>query len=336
MQRRRKRQIAFRALAVLGSVLVPLGLLELALRLINYEYHLYPERIEFGFPDPETIEKWVKTDPDLFWTPLDYEEKRRSARTEGVDLIFMGCSCTQYSTYPEELAARLSRVPSAKSIRYWNAAMTGWTTYQGLQQLRRDILELKPKVVTLYFGWNDHWFGFGVEDEQVGRMNRSPLYWGRHFRVVQLLSRAYVAFLEGGRPDKPNRVPPEDFRRNLTTMVELARREGIEPILLTAPTSYEPGAEPAGLLLRHIRDLDELIPLHEQYVQIVRDVAAQTRTKICDLAQEFDRLRAAEDIYRYFLTDGVHLTEAGSRKVAEMLHRCFVDSGVQAHFLGGG
>jgi hypothetical protein len=45
----------------------------------------------------------------------------------------------------------------------------GYTTYQGLRQLERDVATLHPVIATFYYGWNDHWIGFGIEDRDVAR-----------------------------------------------------------------------------------------------------------------------------------------------------------------------
>jgi hypothetical protein len=46
-------------------------------------------------------------------------------------------------------------------------AVGGWASEQGLRQFRRDVLPLHPRVVmTIYYGWNDHWIAFGGPTRQ--------------------------------------------------------------------------------------------------------------------------------------------------------------------------
>jgi hypothetical protein len=105
-------------------------------------------------------------------------------------------------------------------------------------------------------------------------------------------------------------------------MAALARGAGSVPVLVTAPTSHRPGAEPAQLSPRWIEDLSRLVPLHRRYVEIVREVAASEGAVLCDLAARFDALDAAERA-RDFAADGIHLSLAGDQRAAAWLQDCF-------------
>ena len=90
----------------------------------------------------------------------------------------------------------------------------------------RDVLPLKPRVVTLYFGWNDHWTGYGIEDKDVPRL--AELRWPviERLRIGQLLLKSRVARALGDE-ERPNRVSEDDFRANLTAMVRASRAAGV-------------------------------------------------------------------------------------------------------------
>jgi lysophospholipase L1-like esterase len=188
--------------------------------------------------------------------------------------------------------------------------------------MRRDVVSLRPRVVTVYYGWNDHWIGFGVEDEEVYRLTRWPLARFREARLAQLAFKARLALLTRRSGDPPKRVSASDFRSNLRQIVTLAHRHGIVPVLLTAPTSHQSGSEPTRLGERWLRDRRELVPLHRSYVAIVREVAAAERAVLCDLTAEFDEV-PEEERGAYFWDDGIHLSWKGTRKVSELLYECF-------------
>jgi lysophospholipase L1-like esterase len=95
---------------------------------------------------------------------------------------------------------------------------------------------------------------------------------------------------------------------------------GITPVLLTAPSSHRRGAEPPHLAERYVNDLRDMVPLHQAYAAAVRAVAAQTDTPLVDLYAEFNRL-PEEELNKLFESDGVHLTEAGDRKIAASLYQ---------------
>jgi lysophospholipase L1-like esterase len=96
----------------------------------------------------------------------------------------------------------------------------------------------------------------------------------------------------------------------------------ITPVLLTAPTAHERGHEPRYLAGRWVADLDQLVPVHRSYVAAVREVAAAEKAPLCDLAAVFDREPAWKRRTTYFHRDGIHLQEAGDRKIAEALYGC--------------
>jgi lysophospholipase L1-like esterase len=184
----------------------------------------------------------------------------------------------------------------------------------------RDVLPLRPKAVTLYFGWNDHWIGFGVEDDQI------ETAWGGStlgsLRLMQLLRRARIGWLALAQTASPLRVPPDDFRSNLREMVRASEAAGTVPVLLTAPASHERGAEPRKLRERHLPELEQLVALHRSYAAIVREVAEAEPAVLCDLEARYVEM-PPEQRREDFLRDGIHLNPSGSARVAELLADCF-------------
>ena len=62
-------------LAVLAAALsLCLVIAELVLRAIGFSFWVAPERIEFGWPDPEIIENYYEIDVDLFWVGKEYRD----------------------------------------------------------------------------------------------------------------------------------------------------------------------------------------------------------------------------------------------------------------------
>lgn len=309
----------------LATVLVLLGGLELTMRLTGFTFVLYPEEIEFGRPDPVLLKAAFREDAELYWVTKNYPEKLERLRRERPELVFMGDSCTQFSRYDEVLVERLAQLLGRRPS-FGNLAVAGWSSYQGARQLERDVAALKPRVVAIFYGWNDHWIGFGIEDKNVARVKRLFSSRVSHSRVVQLLSKGWIA-AASWRTDYPNRVELDDYRDNLRRMVRRATSLGIRPVLLTAPTSHRRGFEPSYLAERWLRDLSELVPLHQAYVEATRQVAAETATTLCDLAADFAEL-PRQELEQSFMEDGIHFTPEGTERVAAFLERCFVDQGV--------
>ena len=301
-------------LAIVSAAL-SLLLAEGGLRLAGFEYHLAPT-VQVGWPDAQTIETRYTADPDLFWVTRDYFDKLRAARRTHPAVVFMGDSCTEFGTYPADTMTQLTA--HGLGVTGIHVAAGGWTSEQGLAQLQRDILPLHPRVIVVYYGWNDHWMALGPTDPELRRARRFLSVSGR-LRLVQLALKATMGLV--ARHAKPeNRVPPERYRRNLEAIATSAKRAGIVPVFVTAPSNHVAGHEPSYLLRRHVRSLDQVIPLHQQYVEITRNAAHAGGALLCDAVAAFDRLPPPRD--QYFQKDGIHFTPVGDRELATIVSGC--------------
>jgi len=338
----KKKRFIFPLILVFGSVLSFLIVTEGILRIIDYSFALYPEKIQFGWPTKETLEYMYLPDEDLFWVTKDYKKKIDSAIDNKARIVFMGCSCTEFGIYDKRFAKLVSKKTSNHKLEYANLGVGGWTSYQGLQQLKRDILRIKPHVITIYYGWNDHWVGFGVEDEDMAKIVKSSAFLNKFqgFRISRLIMRVYAEFLYKKNKAKkrkvdftPQRVPPEYFKKNIIEIVRMAKKNNIIPVLLTAPTSHIKGKEPNLLGRERLLSIDRLVPVHEEYVNIVRNVAKAENVILCDLTKKFDKMSREVTGKKYFWEDGIHLTKEGSQKVAEYLFECFEKNNLLKDFL---
>lgn len=321
------RNSPLKKLLVFVVVLVgALAAAEIGLRLTGYEFYLYPRTIEFGYPNPkEKASQFVDHDR-LLWVEPDYPEEVAAAIEERPPLVLMGCSCTAWGRFDEGLARRVAERRDGAELHFSNLAFPGWSSFQGRQQMELDTVRIRPKVVTIFYGWNDHWIGFGVDDATAAELNQSFLYPLQRFRLVQFVNEALVATADES-PEKPRRVSPEQFRDNLARMVELARGIGATPVLLTAPTAHRKGSEPAYLERRWLDELEDLVPLHQQYAQIVREVARETDAVLCDLLAASEEL-SPEELEPLFRDDGIHFEPPGDEWVAEHLYACLDDAGL--------
>jgi lysophospholipase L1-like esterase len=301
-------------LAVL-SVAISLLVVEGLLRVAGFEYRLTPT-VQVGWPDPQTLESRYAADPDLFWVTRDYADKLRAAQRIHPSVIFMGDSCTEFGTYPAQTISQL--VAKGSAVTGIHLAAGGWTSEQGLAQLRRDIVPLHPRVIVVYYGWNDHWIALGPTDAELRRARRL-LFFSEHSRVMQLALKVQMG-LAARHARSANRVPPDRYEQNLEAIAATARRAGIVPVLVTAPSNHVAGHEPAHLLRRHVRSLAEVIPLHKQYVQLTRDAATASGAVLCDAVTAFEALPSPHD--QYFQRDGIHFTPAGDRQLATIVSGC--------------
>jgi lysophospholipase L1-like esterase len=314
-----------RALLAGASLAVALAASEIALRLAGFSYHLRPENIQFGWPRTlASLGGDYRADPDLLWVHTDYDQRLARARAERPVFAFLGDSCTDYGQYPAMLLAQLGERHPGRPWTGVNLGTAGWTTFQGLRQLRRDVLPIHPRIVTIYYGWNDHWIGFGMPDQDVERLLlRTGSRW-QELRLVQLGEKAWIST---HRSDDNRRVPLPQFRHNLHEMIGLARSHGIEPVLISAPTAHERGSEPQYLKGIWVHRLEDVVPLHQEYVEAVRGVAREERAVLCDLAGD---IAAINERHRraLFLKDGIHLNHRGAERAAATLAGCLEGAGV--------
>ncbi len=311
---------------ILGSLAAVLVLAEVILRLAGVSYPLHP-RVEHAL-DPFFKEPSFERDEQLLWVKEGYADLLKRARTERPALVFMGDSCTEDGSYVRPLARLVAERRPGKELSQVNLGVGAWSSFQGLGQLRRDVADLGAKVVTFYFGWNDHWSNNDITDQEVAEMVAQPLLSLGSLRLAQLMRRAWTGAVGSTRREiaPQMRVPLERFRGNLAEMVRLAHGRGISPMLITAPTSHEPDRRPAPPP-GHPNPPDLKGKVHLQYVEAVRAVAAQEKAALCDLHKRFLALPAGER-KNGFTDDGIHLSEAGGRRAAGYLLACLERDGL--------
>lgn len=310
-------------LLMVGSLLICVSVIELVLRLQGFRYQFRATVIEGTVPDPENFYEGYTVDRDLIWVPQGYYEGIEKMTAVKINILFLGDSCTQFGNYDRFFANRITAAFPGKGLNVGNFGVAGWTTHQGVMQMKRDVTRIKPDVVTIYYGWNDHWNSIGIDDEQVSWLNASPLFNFQSLRLVQLITKAYVGFHIRQQDRPPLRVPIESFRSNLIEMVATARSMDTIPVLLTAPAGHQEGQEPDFFALRWVNEPEELIPRHTEYVNTVHQVAKEKNVILCDLAAEFDKLPKEVVKNKLFMEDGVHLTGEGNKVIADLLFESF-------------
>ena len=227
----------------------------------------------------------------------------------------------------EELRAR------GLPVEVWNAGLPTWTTLENtIALLTRDI-ELRPDLLVLMQGFNDlqpaahdphdptyeHGHAermlsaLGFELEEPGLLDRSvalerlrALFGRPPSRAEADVATVATAVSEAGLAT---------YRRNLRTVIAIARAHGIEVVLVTQPLRPAPAETP-----RDRRFLTEWLGIKAEAVEgelakvnrILLEVAAQEGTMAVDAVGETSWQR--EDFW-----DPVHFANAGSDKLARLL-----------------
>jgi lysophospholipase L1-like esterase len=206
-----------------------------------------------------------------------------------------GMNVNQDQTYPARLEALLRQQAPAQDVEVVNFGVLGYSSFQGLELLRRRVLDLRPDVLVIGFGMNDSDVG-GYRDKDV--VKPGEVHWRDRVKAVtghseSLALMKYFALLlrfhpqpisdflaadakadAGRNNDTVNydemepwtRVSPRDYDRNLREMVRLARDRGARAILLDNELWPESPYRP---VLRAI-SRDEQVPLVDS-LRIIQD-----------------------------------------------------------------
>jgi len=155
----------------------------------------------------------------------------------------------------------------------------------------------------IYFGWNDHWRTPGRTDRQY-EQSMQP---GR-LRLLNLLSR---------RPDPPPfRVPRDEYRENLRSMIDEVVRANGRVVLIAAPYRFVEKNQRRYVKDAYLLPEDDALSIHRSYLDIVREFSGWEGVAILGADVIFDTLGEAPPLLR---DDGIHFTNEGQRVMGALI-----------------
>lgn len=319
----------------------------------------------FKYPPSRTLHQYGKVEADIRINNLGFRgpDFPIPPRDGEIRIVTMGGSSTfgyynpDDSTYPLLLEARLKPLVGDRTVRVLNAGIPHMTTDHILAMLRGEILDYRPRVVSLYAGYNDAATVLDATWTQAAdRWAHGHLasYIGLKWLLSRFLSgmaglttawsdrdwARHLATVDGAYVETQARLHEEHFARNVREFVRLVREAGAEPVLIrqgmtTSFVSPEysfrhtQGPPPEGL--SYAAEVDWMasqlartgrLSAYEAILLIHRaQLAAQDR-----IAEELsvpvvDNV-AVLDANPEFHASFVHLTPAGNAALAERLaHR---------------
>ncbi len=256
------------------------------------------------------------------------------------DSITYGEDLPSAESYPAVLAAMLREAYPDLDVVVINAGIRGHTSVQGLSRLERDVLWCQPHIVLSAFGVNDANLGYWPLDPRrerrecgdaslVGRLlpvlRRSHLWRTLSARTRRLMRRMgwqRKPVVEMGAGLQP-RVSRRGFEIAQNLLAARVQGNGCQALYLmtTTPVSDAFRRELQG------ETRQRQLEIHEEYNAVVREVAARHGAYLLDLYSIF----AAQEPVRQdalLSADGVHLTAAGERLVAQSVMRLLEQSGL--------
>ncbi|TDI47495.1 MAG: hypothetical protein E2P00_01080 [Acidobacteria bacterium] len=328
-------------LAVLG-----LAMVEGVLRLAGFSREAAPVVLRFGYPNPREMVDLFRPDPRLFWRfrpgsvfDADGEVAINAAGyrgplplagrvAAGLRVVVLGDSVVfgGATAWPQELAVLLRQAWPARQVEVLNFGVPGYTVIQGERQYTDDVRDLKPDVVILAYGWNDHWLAAGgLPDHErsfpsPGRARLTLLL--TRLRLVQALNGLLPA---GAGPSPapeapaPRRVPEGLFRLRLENLARRAREDGAHVMVLGLPSALSHTDFPPYLVdMGFARDAESALADHADY-RAAADAAAQAAgATYVDLQPVMNEARA-RGTDSLFSSDGIHPNPAGQKVLATAL-----------------
>jgi lysophospholipase L1-like esterase len=210
-----------------------------------------------------------------------------------------GMNVNQDQTYPARLETLLKQQKPAPDVEVMNFGVLGYSSFQGLELLKRRVLDLHPDVLVIGFGMNDSDVG-GYRDKDV--LKPGAVRWRDRVKAITAHSESLAlmkffalelrfhpkpigeflkadAKADAGKNNETanydemepwTRVSPKDYDRNLREMVKLARDRGARAVLLDNELWPESPYRP---VLRAI-SRDEQVPLVDS-LRIIKDERAR-------------------------------------------------------------
>jgi lysophospholipase L1-like esterase len=278
---------------------------ELILRAFGYRGD--PRVVDFRFQI--TGDLIGEPDPVRFWRLPNVAPHFQGAAPRIICLADSVTVMEHGRGWPELLPDALRAAGYAKPAQVFNAGVPEYTSYQGLRYFETELLATRPNIVTVEFGWNDHWPSPVNRPDSAVQVPR-PTVFALHQHLIRL--RLYrllrTAILPAPNP-KVLRVPPDDYRQNLRRIAELVRGQGGQMILLTAPYLDNPFG---------------WVALHRTYIDATRQAAGELQAPLVDLADVFLHRR---DLFLDPRNDQCHFNKSGAEIVAQAVAAVIVQKG---------
>ncbi len=350
------RRLLFASIPLLALV----GLAEICVR-VTHVAGTCPNRFsdtKFWTCDPVLQFKLVP-DLDVLGGRLSSEGFRThefQSKREGVyRVLSLGDSCTfgmllrgsfgyVRNPYPLALEKLLADRVGPGRFEVFNAGIPGYNSYQGLMLLRGKLRHLDPDLITVRYGWNDHFLSESAPGQSPYRESDSKLVVA--LEDLALRSALYpfarrlaleVRARRGQSPDalranfarqtqwSPT-IPLPDYEHNLRRIVEIGHSRGAQVWLLTSPHNPTPSEAARDFIAVNNKiAYEEMIAIHEQYNDATRNVGRELDVPVIDM----DAIYRDNPAVRLFIESDVpHASQWGQHLEADVLYRELVARGI--------
>ena len=281
-------------------------------------------------------------------------------------VLSLGDSCTfgittttmfEYipTPYPRRLEELAAEHGGTRKVEVLNAGVPGYNSFQGVMLMRTKLRGLQPDLVTVRYGWNDHFMSrqmsgdafrepdnrllLGIQDLLL----RTAIYPSlRRLRQDLETASRRSATAKATVAEIPHEWIPtisiDLYKHNLRRIAEIARARGAEVWFLTSPHAFVTDENrgqydkfPAGpsakqlLVFNAIPSFERLIEIHESYNAATREVGAELGAPVIDMDALYRR-HSSEHLFTS--QDVPHPTQAGHDLEAEALYAQMLAEGI--------
>jgi len=242
--------------------------------------------------------------------------------------------------YPAALEESLREQKGLERVEVINAGVVGYTSANGLAQLQTEVLQLRPDIVTIAFGFNDHnlvWNRALLVREPRHSFSRELFYIASHSYWFQLAKAAYDKFgALHALPFTERWVEPEAYQYNLHRFAEIGRSRGIRVLFVSQTLRPIEMGESDRIgndktnpyVLAGVKDLEGLHQLDRSYRYMLYEVAGEEDVPVADASLAFSENH--EPLFSQY--DLVHCNPAGAHLIAETIRRKLIERGWLSSF----
>lgn len=226
------------------------------------------------------------------------------------DSVTFGLLVPKDKTYWKLLERKLNQILAPLKFEVISAGVPGYTSYQGLQLLKHELLSYSPDIIVSYFGnsnefyphtYTDREYADKIKESLLQKLSQKSLTVGFLVSVVQKIKTLAPAPSQNqDTMDVTSRVPLDDFMEDLTEIVDVTKKSGGIPILVVPPHSSNES------------------PTADRYGSVVRSLS--NSALIADTDSQFEKLGRDS----LFSEDYIHPNEAGHQVIADTIYEILI------------
>lgn len=242
------------------------------------------------------------------------------------DSTLFGAGCRQEQTLGYQLEKLLHRKFPSRKFESINAAIPGTCTYQGLYQLETGLLDLNPDLVIIGYNNDQHqdtkhpmgYFKGSFPFETIDFLWKHSEFFRIAFESFSMMTPPqkpasnFEIWIPPNLPDQfeyTRSVPKEEYDKNYSRMIDLARAKGAGVLLISMPELVLPDNEKG------------YVKLSAEYRQIIKKAAHEKGALFVDFKKLWKSPGEA-----LFLHDLYHLSGKGQAQLAKDVFNALVDS----------